>query len=150
MNEQKLGLNLYCAGKNFGFSGRFAICDISGEAIWYGKIQNDNIINGFFGSHQASTFVSVKKAIWVASEVVEKIGKNVILTLNTDFDWSTEELDLSKTANKSGVYLFFKMTKLDENKATKFVHAKKYKSYDLAHILKFLKLEPSESISTIF
>lgn len=65
---------------------RFAICDSTGEPVWYGKFFSGD--RDYNGEQSSGEMAAAKKAVWLASQVAEAIGAKAIkLILNVDAEW---------------------------------------------------------------
>jgi len=66
-------------------TGRFAICDAAGRAVWYGRFFASD--RDFNGEQSTGEMAAAKKAVWLAGKIAEAVGGRVRLTLRVDAQW---------------------------------------------------------------
>jgi hypothetical protein len=68
-------------------TARYAICDESGEPVWYGRFFDSD--RDYDGEQSSGELAAAKKAVWLAAQVAERTGEHIALTLRVDAEWLT-------------------------------------------------------------
>lgn len=114
-------------------AGKFGICGINGEVVWYGNFfPNENA-----DEQSRAELAAAEKAVWLASKVKEVIGAEAIeLELIVDAQWLTYQdhskqkgYVLTQKCRKYGIKLNVTWIPGVSNPADKWTTASGYKKY---------------------
>lgn len=119
---------------------RFAICDGSGNVVWFGRFfDNDRDFNG---EQSSGELAAAKKAVWLAGKVKEALGAPAMrLTLKVDAQWLTYQDKfkqkgsiLTAMAKAANIELHVEWIAGTSNPADKWTTASGFKKYDIMEV----------------